>query len=236
MREIKRVDLKGGVVLEGLPGPGWVGTISSACLISQLKLELVGTLESEFFPSLAMVYDSEPNAPARIYADERKRLSVFIAEFPIPPNLERPLAETVFKWARDNGSSLIVTSTGLTLEREEQEPKNMEVLGVGNTSKARSLLDEVGIRRLDSGSVLGIPGILLVEGRRKGLDVIALLVSSQIDAPDHRAGAKIGEAIGRLVPQAKCDVGPLLIEARRAETRLKDVSTRIRHPSEEMYG
>lgn len=235
IQETKKVDLTGGVVIDGLPGLGWVSTISSACLISSLALEPVGVLESESFPSLAMVYASEPHYAARIHADERKKLSVFIAEFPIKQTLERFLSQTIIKWSQAAGSSLIVTSTGFPQE-EEGESEKAEVLGVGSTPKARSLLTEAGIRILDYGAVPGISGLLLVEGRRMGLDVIAILVGSDAGEPDPVAGAKVGETIGRFVPQARCDVEPIMAEARKIETRLKNVSAGIRRPPGGMYG
>ncbi len=95
------------------------------------------------------------------------------------------------------------------MKEEEELFEKREVSGVATSHKAQSLLDQAGIRRLTFGPVLGISGILLLEGKKIGLDVIALLVPSRIDAPDQVAGAKIGEALGKFVPQAKMRYGSI---------------------------
>ena len=89
-----------------------------------------------------------------------------------------------------------------------------------------------------TGSVSGIPAILLNEGSWRNYDVIVLLVKVVRDAPDFRAGAAVAEALARLAPGAKCDVPALLKEAEVMEKTLKKLRNEQMLPTtkEQMYG
>ncbi|MDG6917135.1 MAG: PAC2 family protein [Nitrososphaerota archaeon] len=63
--------LTGGAVIGGFPESGLAGTIASTCLVSSLKLAMVGEMSSDAFPPLATVLNGRLQAPARIYAEPR---------------------------------------------------------------------------------------------------------------------------------------------------------------------
>ena len=73
--------LSGGVVIEGFPESGLAGTIATSCLVSSLKLALVGELSSDHFPPLATVMNGRLQARARFFADPKKSIAVFLGEF-----------------------------------------------------------------------------------------------------------------------------------------------------------
>jgi predicted ATP-grasp superfamily ATP-dependent carboligase len=73
--------LRGGTVIDGFPGLGLAGAISSACLVESLKLVFSGELRSDLFPALATVYAGSPRGPVRIYTDANRRIAVFQGDF-----------------------------------------------------------------------------------------------------------------------------------------------------------
>ncbi len=221
IRDFKKMDLEGAVVIDGFPSVGLVSSIVATYLISSLNLDQIAALDSTDFPPISMVYDTRPKFPARIYANEKMKLAVFLAEFTPGPQLARDLARTILSWAREQYCSLVVSPVGVPSGAETKTQLGPEPLGVGSTNRARLRLNEAEIDQLRVGIIGGIGGILLNEGRWSNFDVISLAVGIHKQSPDARAAAKIIEALNRLRPQLKVDVRPLLDQAKEIESRLK---------------
>jgi predicted ATP-grasp superfamily ATP-dependent carboligase len=103
--------------------------------------------------------------------------------------------------------------------------KPEEVLAVSSTLSAAKIIKEYAnyFTHLRSGSVTGIPAILLNEGTLRNLDVIVFLVNVLKDTPDFRAAAVLSEAVSRLVPNLSCDIGSLLVEAELVRNKIKAI-------------
>ena len=68
--------------------------------------------------------------------------------------------------------------------------KIQEIYAVASTKKAQERLEKVEIVRLSSGSITGIPALLLNEGSWMNFDVIVLLTKVIKDVSDFRAAAQ----------------------------------------------
>jgi uncharacterized protein len=79
--------------------------------------------------------------------------------------------------------------------------------------------------QFSSGSVTGIPALLLNEGAWMNFDVIVLLAKLLKDVSEFRAAAVVSEAIMRLVPGLSCDINSLLKQAKIVEQDLRKVRT-----------
>ena len=137
--ELRRVDLKGATVIDGFPSVGLVSSIVANYLINTLELEQIGLMDSDAFPTVSLIRDSEPNHPVRIYAGTTKdgkgdKIVAFISEFQPPQNIIKPIAETIIDWAQDQWCSLIVCPEGMVIEREQEvkDESQVKVYGVGS--------------------------------------------------------------------------------------------------------
>ncbi|HJU58718.1 MAG TPA: PAC2 family protein [Nitrososphaeraceae archaeon] len=74
IRKLKEINIEGGVVFDGFHNIGLTSIIACGCFINSLKTELVGILDSSLFSPMSIIYDGKPNFPARIYANEEKKL------------------------------------------------------------------------------------------------------------------------------------------------------------------
>lgn len=90
--------LRGGVVIEGFPESGLAGTIAASCLVSSLKLTLVGELCSDYFPPLATVMNGKLQAPARIYADAKQNIAIFMGDFSPGQRASYQIAKEIVAW------------------------------------------------------------------------------------------------------------------------------------------
>jgi uncharacterized protein len=90
----------------------------------------------------------------------------------------------------------------------------------------------LGIQPLEQGVIKGITGVLLGEGRRRGLDIMSIMVEADPRFPDARAAATLISHLNELLPAIDLDHAPLLEEAERLESQLKAMLEHQLMPSE----
>ena len=247
--ELKRVDVEGAIVIDGFPSVGLVSSIVANYLIDTLSMEQIGIVESPAFPTVSLVRNGVPQHPVRIYAghpaDDRTgpvadRIVAFVSEFHPAPAIIHPLATAIMDWVQEQRCGFVVSPEGLVVERSTEgahrarPPKlaDVKVYGVASTRRARELYIEPNTLPFTEGVITGIAGVLLNEGRRRGVDVLTFLAEAQADYPDARAAAKVIETINRILLRKPLDAVPLYAEAERIEQQLLSIQ---RHASEKSH-
>jgi uncharacterized protein len=227
LRQFKEIDLRGGTVVVGIPSVGLVGPIVASHLVGALALDQVCALESEDFPPVSMIYAGKPKHPVRIFASPERKVAVFLAEFDPPPELARPIAYTILDWAEQHGIARIIAAEGFqAISPDPDEDGIVEpvltLAGIGSTEEARHFLARGDVPTFDEGTVTGVAGVLLNEGRWRRRDVIALLgAAAKQEEPDSHAAAVVLATIAKLLPDLKLDVEPLDFEVPKVEGRVK---------------
>ncbi len=221
VRTLKEVDLKGGTIVAAFPSVGLVSTISATYLIQMLPVDQVCALESEDFPSVSMIYAKKPKFPARVYASPGHKLAIFICEMPLPTRIHRPVAYALMEWATRQGIKRIISLEGLPMEADGPLAEEPNVWAVGSTDRARAELDKHKLHQLETGMIAGVAGVLLNEGRWRGVDVVALLAEARQDLPDAHAAVSLVHALDELLEDVTVDLGPLQQQARQLEEFLQ---------------
>ena len=238
VKKFKDIDLEDGTIIEGSPGVGLVSIIAATHLVDFLKLDQICAFDSESFPPTSMIYASKPKFPARIYADSKHKIGVFLSEFtPIAP-LHRPMALKLLDWCIEQKIRRIVSIEGLPSNIKCKPGESMDkietkVFGIGSTDKARKELKDAKIENLETGMIYGVSGVLLNEGRWKNYDVITILAEACIDLPDSIAAAKILESIDKLIPEIKIETKPLYEESKKLEEYLRTLRKQAGTPQPE---
>ena len=230
IRKLKEINIEGGVVFDGFQGIGLTSTITCGCFINSLKTELVGILDSSLFSPMSVIYDAKPNFPARIYANEEKKLGFFVSELILDPSTYRPIANNILRWSKDNKCKTIISITGKAIEKEdkttkEEEEQEPSLKVISNSPTIMKELNNIGILPLKYGTINGIPGILLNESNWKNIDVVVFVVDVIAGVPDFRAAANVVQAISRFVPEAYCEIQLLNKEAENIEKNLKIINS-----------
>lgn len=240
IRKLKEINIEGGVVFDGFHNIGLTSTIACGCFINSLKTELVGILDSSLFSPMSIIYDGKPNFPARIYANEEKKLGFFVSELVLDPSAYRPVADIILRWSKDNKCKTIISIAGKAIEKEDitttikEEEPSLNV--ISNSSIIMNELNKVGILPLKNGTINGIPGILLNESNWKNIDVIVFIVDFIAGLPDFRAAANVVQAISKIVPEAYCEIQLLIKEAENIENNLKMINSQTSNKFEkQMY-
>lgn len=227
----KDLDLQGATIVDGFSSVGIIGSIVANYLVDTLNLDQISALDSNDFPAVSIICGSKPRYPARIFADEKKKIAVFLSEFNPGNHLVRPIANTILSWAEENKCMRIITAEGI-VTREHISNNEHRVYGVGSIERAREDLKRLELEQLRTGIITGVSAALLNEGMRMNFDVICLLaeVNSNPGIPDATAPAKVIEAINKLLPTVKIDVEPLYEEAQKIEDLVKE-----QHAPSEMF-
>jgi uncharacterized protein len=228
--ELKRMDLRNAVVIDGFPSVGLVSSIVANYLIALLKLEYIAVMDSDSFPTLSLIRNGEPLGPARVYARPslkpgETQIVVFSTELQPSANLLRDIGSAIMDYAQAQKCRLIISAGGLVVEREEgvetDDKGEIAVYGIGSTEEAQKMLLDADAEPFVEGVISGTAGVLLNEGKRRGFNVVTLLAEAKPDTADARAAALILATIDQMVLHLNLNVEPLCKEAERLEAQLK---------------
>ena len=208
----------GGTAVCGFSTVGSVGVISTSHLISSLQLSPMGTVLHPTFPAVALIHDSVPKHPVRVYQGDG--IGVFTSEIQFTSEHDSYFANTVLEWFTKGGFDRLIVIDGV-VSNELGIKEDSELWGVSSTSIGRDQLDNSSIQRIQQGVVTGIAGYLIAEGERRGLDVTALLAECNPMYPDARAALIAVEGLSELVG-IEVPVEGLLEDARNIEERVRE--------------
>lgn len=220
--EMKKIDLRDAVILDGFPSVGLVSSIVANYIIESLGLEQIAIVDSEYFPSVALVRNWEPLNPVRVYGGKVKdstKIAVFVSEFQMPAPIIKPIASLILDWADEKRAEMLVTPEGLITEERKEK---VDVYGVASTEYASKKIPE-GVLKFEEGVITGVSGVLLTEGKKRERDVIALLAEAHPDYPDARAAARIVEVLNDMLGGVKIDPQPLYQEAEKIEKNIAEI-------------
>jgi len=245
--ELRKMDLKDAVVIDGFPSIGLVSSIVANYLIALLKLEYIAVMDSPLFPTVSLIRNSEPLGPARVYArpdvkNGEQQVVVFSSELQPSAALLRPVGSAILEFVQKQRCKLVIASGGLIVEREGEEEtettdeiSEVAVYGIGSTEAAQQLLADTDAEPFIEGVISGTAGVLLNEGKMRGIDVITLLAEARADMADARAAALILATIDQMILHLDLNVEPLCKEAERLEAQLKvlhrDAQKKSRSPA-----
>jgi len=230
IRELKKLDLDGGYLIDGFPSMGFSSAIATESMIHTSQFEMVGVIDSEDFPPISVVKDGKPNFPTRIFVNEDLKVGIFLSYLTLDQSLHRVTAKTMLSWAKKHKIKLIVSSVAI-----KSPNGNEEMIGIGSTESARNKVKEAGLKVLEHGTVPGIPGMLLNEGSIANQDVIVIIFHTDGQGPDFKSSAKLCMAMSKLIPGATCDIPSLQKEAEKAEIVIKEAQEESKHLKDSMY-
>ena len=207
--------VKAPTVIEGFPGFGLVGTITTGFLIDHLKCEQIGKYWFEEGQPTIAIHDCHLIDPIGVYYNKKYNL-VIVHSIAPAAGTEWKAAEIVLDVAKQVGAKEIITLEGVGSQESEQ------ARGFFYTSNPahRKAFEKIGIDCLGEGIIVGVTAALLTKATNKGLDVCSLFAETHSNLPDSKASAKIIEILDRYLG-LKVDYQPLLKQAEAFEKKLR---------------
>lgn len=230
IREIRKVNLEEGYLIDGFPSIGFSSAIATESMIHMSNFSLAGVIDSESFPPISVVKDGKPNFPTRIFVNDDLKVGVFLSYLTLEQPLHRITAKTMLSWAKKHKIKLIVSSVAIKSPNADEE-----MIGIGSTESARNKVKEAGLKVLEHGTVPGIPGMLLNEGSISDQDVIVIIFHTDGKGPDFKSSAELCMAMSKIIPGTACDIPSLQKEAEKAEKVIKETQEDTNYLKDFMY-
>jgi len=232
IRELKPINIEGGFVIDGLPSVGITNAIATESLINTSGYELAAILDSEIFPPIAMIKEGIPNYPTNIFVNNKLKIAVFSSQLTIPESLHREAAKLLLSWGKDHKCSLIISSVPIETPIQTEDG----FLAAGSTESANSRLKDAKIDPVLHGTIPGIPGLLLNEGKLENQDVIVIIFNpAKQKQPDFKTSAKLCGVMSKLIPGASCNISMLEKIGEKMEVSIKKTETETKHLKHSIY-
>jgi len=206
---------KDPVIIEAFPSRGYVSTIAANHMIKQLGMELVGYVECDKLDAVAVVHESKPMHPIRIYAKDN--LVVIFSELIIPLNLVHEFTSAIGEWfnsMKPKKAILLASVPGV-----ESKHKH-EILTVTMDEEMRGALKKANVREMDEGVLTGMSSSLMMKCVNMNLPVTSLMVETTY-VPDVSAAASLMRILSELL-DLKVDTDELAKAGKDIEEKFRD--------------
>ena len=208
-------------LINGLPDVGLVGLVAASHIVSSLKMEEVGSVESDLFPPMIVLHNGLPKSPIRLFANQS--LVVIMGETAIPASMTRSLADAIVNWAASRNAELVVSIGGMAVQNRQ----DLDVPKVFAALSSKALEKKVGdaAEVLDEGYIVGAYALMLRKCAEINLPAITLLTQSFYNYPDPEAAAAALNALNKILG-LKVEVSDLLQKGEDIRLRARDVMKR----------
>lgn len=187
------------ILIEGLPGIGFVANIVALHLIRELNAEPFAEIRCSSFQDLAVTADGgktrEPINELYYYKGklgERDLIILYGNTQALTSTGQYELCSRILTMSEELGCHLVVTLGGLKRETEVNEPK---LFFAATNSKIGKEMLQSGVQIIN-GRIFGVAGLLVGLARLRGLDGFCLLAETPGVFPDGVAASRILNLLG----------------------------------------
>jgi len=200
---------KNATIIEGFPGLGFIGSITTEFLVEHLKAEKIGKIEfTEQMPIVA-IHNSKVVEPFGIFYSKKFNLIILHAITPVN-NIEWKITDAI-----EQLSKMVVAKEVISIEGVASQNKTTNAFYY--SKKFNKNFDRINISPLKEGIIMGVTASIIL---RDNLPSSCIFVETHSQLPDSRAAAKVIETLDKYL-NLKIDFKPLLQKAEEFENKLK---------------
>jgi uncharacterized protein len=221
----KPISLENPIIVEGFPGIGLVGNIASQHLIDELDMEYIGSMESKYFPPIAVLFNGIINMPVRIYESKEYNIITVISDIPIHPTISYEVSKVLMDWAQSINVKEIVSIAGIATMTSDEK-----VFGAAtNDDMLNRIKDHVEIFQV--GTISGISGSVMTECFMRDVPAISMLGETNSPNPDPRAAASVIKVLN-IIYDLPIDTDNLMEQAEQIEIELQKLAEQVKTSEE----
>ena len=209
------------IVIEGFPGIGLVGNITCQHIIEEMGMDYIGSIDSKYFPPLAVLFNGIVYMPVRIYEAPKKDIVVIISDIPIHPTASYDISKVLVSWMQSIRAKSIVSIAGIATTTGERRVFG----GATNAEMLEKIKDKTEIFQV--GTISGISGSIMTECFLRGLPAMSLLGETPGPNPDPRAAVEVINVLNKLF-DLSIDTQKLLSQAEQIELELSKLAEQVR--------
>lgn len=219
---------KNPIIIQGFPGFGLVGTITTEFLIDQLKAEIIGTVKCDDIPAMIAIHGGKVVQPIGIFYSQKYNL-VILHIVTTVQGIEWRLADVITQLSKELDAKGIISLEGVASPGQAEEEK-LSCFYYSNIEKHTKIFKDNNILPLKEGIILGVTGALLLELEDKPLTCVFAETHSAM--PDSKASSKVILLLDKLLG-LKLNPEPLMMEAEKFEKKLKGIMQQSKEVSEQ---
>ncbi|MEM2974319.1 MAG: proteasome assembly chaperone family protein [Candidatus Micrarchaeia archaeon] len=237
--EIEKLQkLENPVLIEGLPGIGFVGKLAVEYIVESLKAKKVAEIYSHHFPPQVLM---EKNGTLKMLKNEiyfykdpkKKRDLLFLAGDvqPTSPEAQYEMINCILEYMEQNGIKNVITLGGYSTGKITEKPKVFAAVSDARELGKYKSLDVLFGQA--EGSIIGAAGLLIGLGKMRGIDGVCFMGETHGSYVDHRAAQKIVEILNKLLG-LKVDTGKLMEKAKESEKIIRKIEEETKKAKMEM--
>ena len=207
------------IIIEGFPGIGLIGTITTEYLIKHLNAKSIGYIWSDKISPVAAVHDSKIVQPLEVFWDKKRNIVILHAMTDVK-GLEWQISETLEQLYKMLKAKEIISLEGIMGESTKPVPYYYT-----NLTSSIKKLKKLEATELKEGIIMGVTAAILLKG--KTMKTTGIFVETQSKLPDSRSAAKIIEILSAYL-NLKIDVKPLIKAAADFENNLKGYMDKVK--------
>ncbi|MEM5777308.1 MAG: proteasome assembly chaperone family protein [Candidatus Aenigmatarchaeota archaeon] len=228
--------LRNPILIEGLPGIGFVGKLAAEYIAKELKGKKIAELYSYYFPHQVMMRKNGliRMLKYKIYlvSTKQRDLLVLVGDLqPVNSEAQYEIAIQVLKYFKMLGGSFVITlggySTGIPIT-------NARVLGAATHKEVVSEFSKHGIIFGEArGAILGAAGLFLGLGKILGLKGICLMGETHGAYIDAQSAKAVLEKLKQIL-KLDLDLSKIEETAKETEKIIKKIEAEIAKEKEEL--
>ncbi len=211
--KLKKVP-KGATIIEGFPGFGLVGTITTEFLINHLDVEEIGAIILKDQQALVALHEGKLIKPITLYYAKKYNLIIIHSIAP-GQKKEWDISSIILDIATKSQAKQIISIEGVMSQTPQEQEQS--VFYYTNENKFKSSLEKHDLKELKEGIIVGVTAAMLAQNQHK---FISLLAETASQLPDSRAAANVILSLDKYLG-LKVDPEPLLHQAELFEAKVK---------------
>jgi len=214
MKIVLKKKPKNPIIIEGFPGFGLVGTISTEYLINELGAKPIGAIHAEDLPPMVAIHENKIVQPVGIYYDEKNNL-VILHVMTNVKGIEWEVGDLVLELAKQLDAKDIVAIEGVGTPLPADE---VSAYYYSTSDAGKKKFETFKLAPLKEGIILGVTATLILQGEDRPISCI--FVETHSSLPDSKAAAKAIEVLDKYLG-LKIQTAPLLKQAEKFEAKVK---------------
>ena len=210
---------KSPTIIEGFPGVGLIGTITTEYLIKHLNAKPIGHIWSEEIAPVAAIHESKVVQPLEIYYSKKHNIVILHAMSDVR-GLEWKISDSLEELYKLLKATEIISLEGIMSDKKEGDTY-FYAAQANNTKK----LGKIGLKPLKEGVIMGVTAAILL--KNKTMNSTGIFVETHTKLPDSKSSAKIIENLNNYLGLG-IDTKPLLAAAEQFEAKLKDYMGKVK--------
>ncbi|MHA1542813.1 MAG: proteasome assembly chaperone family protein, partial [Candidatus Hodarchaeales archaeon] len=169
------------------------GNIAAKHIISELKLEWIGSIRSPLIPPVSVFIDGVLAYPYRIYGCKDRNIGILIGESPCPPQAYYYLARAMMQWALQNGTKQVICLDGFVSDSPDDKSENVFLVCEPQVYQENEDIKKHNFPKPHTGFISGLSGAIMNEAL---LSPIEGPISSPY--PDPEGAARLIEGVNKI--------------------------------------